>query len=405
VKTDTGDTGDHSDVLITGLGVICCLGAGTEAFWRGMTSATSAPIAAADPHAHMKLPLMYWVPDADRPTSPLSQDGLALGDASRFALVAAREAMADAGVGGGFDPERVAVVLGTGMGDSGLHEQWHVDPAQDGTRWTPTFSPASVLAAALGTTGASTSVSNACAASGFAISLASDLIRTGEADIVIVGGTEAYSRVALACFNRLGAIDPLRCRPFDLHRKGTVFGEGAAILVLESAAHARARGAPVAYARLAGAGWSCDAHHTTAPEPEGTQIARAMRQALAEAAVAPDQIGCVVPHGTGTQLNDVVEGLALNNVLGSAASATPLYSLKGLIGHTGGAAGALGVLAGALIMRHRTIPPNAGPDEQDPECKVALPAVETELAGSCVLVNAYAFGGNNVSLALTEPRS
>ena len=398
------DTAAADGVRITGLGVISCLGRGTETFWQGMTGAASAPAPVADPHAHMDLPLMYLVPVAAVPEGPEDQDGLVLGDASRYALAATWEAMADAGLAGPADPGRLAVVLGTGMGDSGLHEQWHVDGGPGGDGWVPTFSPAAVLGAALGAAGPVTSVSNACAASGFGISLAADLIRSGEADIVVAGGAEAYSRVALACFNRLGAIDPERCRPFSLHRQGTVFGEGAAILVLESAAHARARGAPPAYATLAGAGWSCDAHHTTAPEPEGVQIARAMRQALAEAGVAADQVGCVVPHGTGTQLDDVVEGAALHGVLGPVAQVTPLYSLKGLIGHTGGAAGALATLAAALILRHGSIPANVPLGEQDPECKVALPRAQTPLAGSCVLVNAYAFGGNNVSLALTGPQ-
>lgn len=389
------------DVLITGLGAISCLGRGTPAFWAGMTAAVSAPAVAADPHAHMARPLMYSVPPGDVPTGPRQQDDLPLGDASRYALAAAREALDDAGLR---EPgsERFAVVLGTGMGDSGLHEQWHADGYPTGSQWVPTFAPASALAAALGAGGVATSVSNACAASGFGVSLAADLIRSGEADVVVAGGAEAYSRVALGCFNRLGAVDAQRCRPFDLHREGTVFGEGAAILVLESAAHAKARGASGAYARVAGAGWSCDAHHTTAPEPEGTQIVRAMRAALADAGVPADAVGCVVPHGTGTQLNDIVESVALHQVLGSAAQETPLYSLKGLIGHTGGAAGALAALAAALILRHRSVPPNVAAGAQDPECKVTLPATRTPLSGSCVLVNAYAFGGNNVSLALTE---
>ncbi|HEY4022439.1 MAG TPA: beta-ketoacyl-[acyl-carrier-protein] synthase family protein [Pseudonocardiaceae bacterium] len=395
-----------SQVLITGLGAISCLGRGTEAFWRGMTAADSAPARAEDPNAHMKLPLMYSVPGSDVPVEPRTQDGLPLGDASRYALVAAREALADAGLADGWrDPARVAVVLGTGMGDSGLHERWHVDGGRTDGGWVPTFAPASVLGAALGVGGATTSVSNACAASGFGISLAADLIRSGEADVVVTGGAEAYSRVALACFNRLGAVDSSRCRPFDLHREGTVFGEGSAILVLESAAHAAERGVSAPYATIAGAGWSCDAHHTTAPEPEGSQIIRGMREALAEAGVATDQVGCVVPHGTGTQLNDVVEAKALNTVLGSAIHQAPLYSLKALVGHTGGAAGALATLAATLILSNRRIPANVPCAEQDPECKVTLSDTEIPLTGSCVLVNAYAFGGNNVSLVLTEPRS
>jgi 3-oxoacyl-(acyl-carrier-protein) synthase len=387
------------DVLITGMGVICCLGNGAEAFWRGMADARSAPTVAMDPHAHMELPLMYSVPAADVPDKPRQQAGLQLGQASRYALTAAAEAVADAALGD-VNPSRLSVVIGTGMGDSGLHEQWRADGFGVDDRWVPVFSPASVISGWLGAAGANTSISNACAASGFGLSVAADLIRMDEADVVIAGGVEAYSRVALACFNRLGAVDSQRCRPFDRNRRGTVFGEGAAVLVLESVRHARARNAPRRYARLAGTGWSCDAYHSTAPEPTGKQIMRAMHSALDEAGTGPDQVGCVVPHGTGTELNDLVESHAINEVLGDLN--TPLYSLKGLIGHTGGAAGALAVLAGVLMLWHRTVPPNVALDELDPECKVTLPDAQKPLDGSCVLVNAYAFGGNNVSLALLE---
>ena len=383
-------------VHITGLGVLSCLGAGVDSFRAGMRAARSAPRRAADPHANMARPLMYSVPEADVPPAPASSPlgSTPVGMASRYALAAAAEAVADAGLGRVADPRRLAVVVGTGMGDSGAHEQWHVDGAPAG-EWAPVFTPAAAIGGLVGAAGANTSISNACAASGFGLSVAADLIRSGEADVVIAGGAEAYSRVALGCFNRLGAIDAERCRPFDRHRGGTVFGEGAAIMVLESAEHAAARGAR-AYATLAGAGWSCDAYHSTAPEPTGGQIVRAMRQAFDDAGVKAGDVGAVVPHGTGTQLNDVVESGALVEVLG--ADGPPLYSLKGLIGHTGGA-------AGALIVADREVPPNVPLGEQDPECPVLLPTGAVPLRGSAVLVNAYAFGGNNVSLVLQEAGS
>ncbi|WP_086705659.1 beta-ketoacyl synthase N-terminal-like domain-containing protein, partial [Streptomyces antimycoticus] len=283
------------DVLVTGLGALSPLGAGTGAFWRGMHAADTAPVRVPDPLAHMDHPLMYLVPEADLPDGPEEQDGLPLGRGSRFALAAAREAVADAGLAAlpgpdasgatdaGLDPRRVAVALSTGMGDTDLHEGWWTGETPASGRWAPAFPLASVVGGWFGAQGVNTCVSNACAASGYALSMAADLIRSGEADVVIAGGAEAYSRVALACFNRLGAIDPERCRPFAAERRGTLFGEGAAVLVLESAAHARARGARTVYGRLAGAGWSCDAYHPTAPEPSGEQIERAMRVALREA--------------------------------------------------------------------------------------------------------------------------
>ncbi|MGW5449535.1 beta-ketoacyl synthase N-terminal-like domain-containing protein [Streptomyces asiaticus] len=421
------------DVLVTGLGALSPLGAGTDAFWRGMHKADTAPTRVPDPLAQMDHPLMYLVPEADIPDGPEEQDGLPLGRGSRFALAAAREAVADAGLAAlpgqgalpgpaalpgpgerpeakGLDPRRVAVALSTGMGDTDLHEGWWTGEAPASGRWAPPFPLASVVGGWFGAQGVNTCVSNACAASGYALSVGADLIRAGEADVVIAGGAEAYSRVALACFNRLGAIDPERCRPFAAERRGTVFGEGAAVLVLESATHARARGARTVYGRLAGAGWSCDAYHATAPEPSGEQIERAMREALREAGAGTGTaaesgagsgsggLGFVIPHGTGTELNDVVE----SRVLDALTPRTPLYSVKALIGHTGGAAGAFAALAASLVLHHRTLPPNVPVGERDPECPVSLPSGSAPMTGAYGLVNAYAFGGNNISLVFGE---
>ncbi|MFD8864815.1 beta-ketoacyl-[acyl-carrier-protein] synthase family protein [Streptomyces sp. NPDC059590] len=403
-------SGGATDVLVTGLGALSCLGSGTEALWRGMHTARSAPTKVPDPLAHMDHPHMYLVPEADLPTGPEEQDGLPLGRGSQFAIAAAREAVDSAGLTGlaGVDPRRVAVSISSGMGDSDLHERRRAGEPANHDGWAPAFPVASAVGGWLGAQGPNTSLTNACAASGYALSVAADLIRSGEADVVVAGGTEAYSRVALACFNRLGAIDPERCRPFAADRRGTIFGEGAAVLVLESAAHARERGAKTVYARLAGAGWSCDAHHATAPEPGGEQIERAMREALREtdpaleAAPGAGGLGFVVPHGTGTELNDVVEARALAGVLGEAAPRTPLYSVKALLGHTGGAAGAFAALAAVLVLHHRTLPPNVPVGRQDPGCEVPLPTEPTPMTAPYGLVNAYAFGGNNVSLVLRE---
>jgi 3-oxoacyl-[acyl-carrier-protein] synthase II len=328
-------------------------------------------------------------------------DGAAPGRVSRLAWTAAREAVADAGLESA-DAARWHLVIGTGMGDAAAHERdrgaGNPDPGRPAD-WSPSFEVASTLADRLGATGGATSTSNACAASGYAVALAADLIRSGEAEVVIAGGAEAYSRVALASAARLKAVDPVRCRPFDRHRRGTMIGEGTAMLVLESEAHARRRGASRAYAEVAGTGWSCDAHHPTAPEPSGEQMIRAMREALTRADAEVDEVGFVVPHGTGTQLNDRIEAAALRQALGPHHP--PLYSLKALVGHTGGAAGALAVAAGALILRHGSVPPNVALDEQDPECPIRLPQDHAVAVDSPVaMVNAAAFGGNNVSLVL-----
>ncbi|MEU1819311.1 beta-ketoacyl-[acyl-carrier-protein] synthase family protein [Streptomyces roseifaciens] len=400
-----------TQVLITGAGAVSCLGVGVEAMWRALCAPPgSRPQHADDPGARMPLPLIYLAPGPEAASGsvpvpdpvPVSETGSASaepgpgGRSSWLALVAAREAVADAGLGSD-QCVRSAVVIGTGGGNADLWER-PLDPARS---YAPAFTVASEVGAALGASGTATSVSNACAAGGFALGMAADMIRCGEADVVVAGGAEAYSRVALGCFNRMGAVDPQACRPFHRDRSGAVFGEGAAVLVLESAEHARARGRVRHYATLAGSGWSCDAHHLTAPDPDGAQIRRAMTDALAAAGVPPESVGCVVPHGTGTRLNDVVESEALAAVFDGRPQ-PPLYSLKALIGHTAGAAGALSALAAALILDRRTVPPNASLGaEQDPQCPVSLPqGSPAALTGRHVMVNSFAFGGNNVSLVL-----
>ncbi|MCJ0871747.1 beta-ketoacyl synthase N-terminal-like domain-containing protein [Streptomyces sp. AP-93] len=379
------------EVVVTGIGAVTCHGNGTDALWRAMTAAgVRLPDRPADPHARMDRPLINLVPDRSAgQADPETR-------ASGFALTAAREALADAGLHDGL-PAGSAVVLGSCMGEPGLNERGR---GADGT-WRPPFRLASQVAAELGLFGTAHEIANACAAGGYALGAAADLIRSGEADVVLAGGSDAYSRVALGCFNRLGAVDPVRCRPFDRQRAGTVFAEGAGLLVLESAAHAAARGARSAL-RLTGAGWSCDAGHPTAPESEGEQIERAMREA-----VGPDAgpVGCVIPHGTGTQLNDVIESRVLHRVFGAAAADLPLYSLKALLGHAGGASAALGAVAAALILRHGSIPPNVPVEDPDEQCEVRLPggsATALPAGARRVLVNAYAFGGNNASLVLEE---
>ncbi|WP_063790385.1 beta-ketoacyl synthase [Streptomyces sp. NRRL B-24085] len=386
----------QAEAVVTGVGAVTCHGAGADELWRAMTAAgTRLPDRPADPLALMDLPLINLVPGLGLPGPHEPGPGPTSERATRFASLAAAEALADAGLDtGALDAVRSAVVLGSCMGEPEVNER-----GRGGQRWEPPFRLASALAGELGLFGTAVDVANACAAGGYALGVALDLVRSGQADVVIAGGSDAYSRVALGCFNRLGAVDPERCRPFERDRAGTVFAEGAGVLVVESAAHARARGAlDTGHGRvlsLSGVGWSCDGDHPTAPREDGEEIVRAMRRALGE---PPYDVGCVVPHGTGTRLNDVLESRLLRRVLGTGR--VPLYSLKGLLGHAGGASAALGVVAGALILRHGTVPGNVPLKEQDPQCEVWLPEDSVPLGARRVLVNAYGFGGNNASVVL-----
>jgi 3-oxoacyl-[acyl-carrier-protein] synthase II len=276
-------------------------------------------------------------------------------------------------------------------------DDWRSGRAAPPAQWVPSFAQAGVVAEAVGA-GAATSLSNACAGGAYAIAMGADLIRSGDADVVVAGASETCCRVSVASFNRLGAVDPRGgCRPFDRRRAGTALAEGAAAVVLEREETARARGA-TPLARLLGSGWSCDAHHATAPEPAGEQVARALAQALDDGGRGPEDVCLVVPHATGTELSDPAECRALHRVFGGKAADIPLYSLKALLGHTGAASGVLGLVAAVLMLRRAELPANLPIEDQDPDCDVRVPAEAVPLTGSVGMVNAFAFGGLNVSL-------
>jgi 3-oxoacyl-[acyl-carrier-protein] synthase II len=367
-----------------------------DSYWSGLLSATSTPRPVDDPGARMRNRLLYGIgPVPEPPTDGAGSPGRT----SAFAVHAGGAALADAGLADLPDPSRVGVAVGTGVGDCSLPEQARLADSTPQGLDAYTFKVGSMLAARYGLAGPMISVSTACSASAYGVSLAVEAIATGAADVVLAGGADGYTRVGVACFNRLGALDPERCRPFDADRVGTIFGEGAAFLVLESESHARARGRDRHYGVVEGSGWSCDGHHPTAPDAGARQIARAMRTALDEAGVDPADVGCVVPHGTGTPLNDVVESRALHQVLGPSAATVPVYSLKAMLGHTGGAAGAFSLLTAMLILDRGAIPPNVPLGRPDPECVIELSGpAPLAPAPRHVLVNAYAFGGNNCSV-------
>lgn len=388
--------------MVTGLGLVSALGDDIDSYWAGLLRARHLPSPVDDPYANMANRLLYGVGyGADE--QPAQPGRATLGRASSFAVRAARTALRDAGIEG--RTADAGISIGTGVGDESLFERARPTGNEPFGGDAFPFKVSSVLAEEFGMTGPMLSVSTACSASAYSVGLAADAIRDGRADVVLTGGVDGYTRVGIACFNRMGALDPVRCRPFERDRRGTVFGEGAALLVLESESYARARGRIRWYATIDGAGWSCDGHHATAPEPTGAQIVRAARAALADACLSATDVDCVIPHGTGTPLNDEVEARALHEVFGERVGSLPAYSLKTMLGHTGGAAGAFALLTAALIVQHGVVPPNAAMVAADPEHRLRLhTGTALTVPVRHAMVNAYAFGGNNVSVVVGPGR-
>ncbi len=337
---------------------------------------------------------------------------------TQLALVAADEAIAQAGWDGGtggHDPSRVACVIGTGIG--GLETiETDIELLRDGgTRALPALAIPMLMPNAAGAAvalrhgahGPTFATVSACASGANAIGTGLRLIQSGEVDAAIVGGTEAaLTAFARAAFAKMGALSPTGVsRPFDRDRDGFVMGEGAGVLVLEAEELARERGAPL-LGRVLGYGTTLDAHHLTAPDPEGRFAARAIEAALAEAGVAPAAVDYVNAHGTSTPLNDLAEARALRLALGDAAGRVPVSSTKSTLGHLLGAGGAVEAIATLLALGAALAPPNLGFEHADPEVPLDVvtgTARTLERRDGQPLVglsNSFGFGGHNAVLCL-----
>jgi 3-oxoacyl-[acyl-carrier-protein] synthase II len=243
----------------------------------------------------------------------------------------------------------------------------------------------------------------ACSSSAIALSQARDQIALGRVQVAVAGGAEGLCMLTLAGFGALRATSPEACRPFDVDRKGLNLGEGAAVLILESEAHARARGARI-YARFVGAGLSCDAHHMTAPHPEGAGALRAMQAALKDAQLGPEAVGYINAHGTGTPHNDAAESAAVRQLLGARAAQVPISSIKSMVGHTLGAAGAIEAVASVVSLHEGFLPPTVNLQTPDPAFGLDLIMGEARAQRvQVVMSSSFAFGGNNAVLLFTQP--
>lgn len=402
-------------VVVTGLGALTPVGGDVPAMWAALCAGRSGARVLHEAWAR-GLPVRIAAPAAAEPAGRLTPlECRRLDRVQQFALLAAREAWADAGAPEA-PPERFAVAVSSGGGGlGGMLRQNDELRARGWQRVSPMTMPmymangsAAWLSLEFGATAELHAPASACAAGADAIARGLELIRSGHADIVLAGGAEAMIHpVVLAGFAAMRALsrrndDPAgACRPFDADRDGFVLGEGAGIMVLESAEHAACRGARV-YAELAGAGRSADAYHIANPEPTGAGAAWAMRRALADAGMEAGEVGHVNAHATGTPMGDVAEAAAVRASLGTAAGAAPVTAVKSLLGHLLGAGGAVEAVVTVLSLRHGVAPPTRNLNKPDgvgglDVVRDRARLLSPEAPGA--LSNSFAFGGHNVTLA------
>jgi 3-oxoacyl-[acyl-carrier-protein] synthase II len=399
------------EVAVTGVGLVTPAGIGAAATWdrvyAGDSTAATDPVLAGNP-----VDISCRVPDFVEVGVLTRRKARRLDRFVQFAIIAAEEALLDAKLcPTRWDGARVGVVVGTADGGPGTVEaQFQVMRDSSPGRVSPLLLPmqlpnmlAGNLSMELGAQGPSFVVTTACASGATAIGLARDLLLLDRCDIVVTGGSEAMiTPLVMAGFAQMGALskrldDPKSAsRPFDADRDGFVAGEGAGILVLERPEHARARGAHIR-AMVSGYGASADAHHITAPDPTGRGFEAAVRAALAEAGIGPEDIGHVNAHGTSTPLNDLTEARVLRRVLGTGPEVT---STKGVTGHMLGAAGAVEAILTVLALEKGQIPPTANLTRLDPEVELNVAAAPVQRRIELALSTSLGFGGQNAALVL-----
>jgi 3-oxoacyl-[acyl-carrier-protein] synthase II len=402
-------------VAITGLGPVTPIGIGVEPFWDGLRSARSVvrTLTRFDP-APFRSHVAAEVDGFDPSVYMEPRRAKRLDRCSQFTLAAARLALVDAGIElEREDRERIGAMMGTALGGVAFAEQEHgkylaggVRAVEPGLALTVFVGAASCnLAIELGISGPNITNGMSCASGAIAIGEAVRAIQRGEADVMLAGGAEApLSPLSYGAFAIIRAMstrneDPATAsRPFDRDRDGFVMAEGAAVLVLEERERARARGATI-YAEVVGYGLTNDAHHMTAPRPDGRQAARAMQTALSTAGVPGEAVDYVNAHGSSTPLNDPTEALALRQVLGRHAERVPISGTKGYYGHALGASGAIEAAICALASRRGWLPPSVNLQDPDPACELDyVRGTGAAVAAEFLLSNSFGFGGINATL-------
>jgi nodulation protein E len=397
-------------VVITGLGGICSIGGSADAIWQAMKSGRDGSGPLTFDRRDLKVETGFGMPPLGEDDGIDPQKRVTMGLFSQLAVIAARDAMKNAGLEpGGFDPDRAGAVVGTGVYGTDAVEQSFFDILLNGKKRTHIFTvprampgaPAGQVSMACGLKGPVFGVTSACSSGNHALASAIDQIRLGRAEIMFAGGTDTpvtYS--ILKAWESLRVMARTRCRPFSKNRDGLMLGDGAGMAVLESYEHARARGATI-LAEIAGVGLSGDASDIVNPTVEGPSAA--IERCLRDAGASPGDIGYVNAHGTGTQANDRTETLAIRRVLGAAADQVSVSSTKSMHGHCLGASSALEVIACVNAIREGVIPPTINHEEQDPECDLDVtPNVARTRKVDLAISNAFAFGGTNAVIAFAR---
>jgi 3-oxoacyl-(acyl-carrier-protein) synthase len=398
-------------VAITGIGLVTALGATREESWRRMLAGDCGIRATRvfDTEGYRsRVAAEVDMSAVDAGATPLERRRRSRSD--RIGVRAAAEALADAGVlDAGVDRSRVGVFLGAGTADLLRNEDFYrtwITAGLPRTRRSDVWNhfpstPLDVIARQFGLEGPRACVVAACSSSTIAIGRGVEAIRSGRADAVLAGGTDALSRLTYSGFNLLRLMDVAPCRPFDRSRAGMNIGEGAGMLVLEDLDRARRRGA-IIYAELAGHSLACEAFHPTAPEPEGKPIAAVVRLALDAAGINVDEVEHINAHGTATPQNDTAEARGFRRVFGERVGRIPVTSIKSMIGHCLGAAGAVEAAALALTIARGAIPPTIHHEETDGDCAVDVVANEArEHAVRCAVSTSLGFGGNDSAIVMT----
>ena len=408
-------------VVITGLGVITSLGRNKEEFWKAVCEGRSgvSTVTRFD-MADFEVRIASWIPDFDPDPIIPPREARRVDRYAQFAIVAADEAVRDSGLDiEREDPSRCGVIVGTGIGGLEEIEVQKTTLLQRGPgRVSPFLIPkmmansaAGLLAIRFGFKGPSAAVSTACASANHAMGDAYLQVASGMADVVLTGGSEAtITPLGFAGFIACKALskrndEPQRAsRPFDRERDGFVMGEGAGILVFEELEHAKARGANI-YAEVLGFGATTDAHHITAPEPEGSGAALAMTLALRDAGLRPSDVAYINAHGTSTPLNDAMETRAIKRALGDHARKVAISSTKSMIGHLLGASGGAEMVVTALTISRGVITPTINYENPDPECDLDyVPNSAREADVPVAMCNSFGFGGHNASIVLGKFR-